>query len=163
MRQISLLAFAFSASVISFLSQTSGSARAGVICATGFEPPSFAVGPINGQSGWFVFSASGQVNDPVIETTLVKSGLQAVSVDGSVTDQTGPVYSPNLVDPILTLSADIYVGSSSSESSWQFGTTGAGGIGFAGGIDIDGTDVVAISGDYPIIGRSRVTRGTMSV
>jgi hypothetical protein len=128
MRQISLLAFAFSASVICSLSLTLGSARAGVIYATGFEPPSFTVGPINGQSGWFVFSASGQVNDPVIETTLVKSGLQAVSVDGSVTGQTGPVYSPNLVDPILTLSADIYLGSSSSDRNGSSQRPGRAGL-----------------------------------
>lgn len=64
-----------------------------------------------------------------------------------------------MVDPLLTLTAGIYVGSSSSESSWQFGTTGSNGIGFAGGIDIeDGTDVVAITGSYPVIGS--ITRDT---
>ena len=89
---------------------------------------------------------------PVIENTLVKTGLQAVSVNGSVTGQTGPVYAPNFVDPILDLSADIYIASSSRESEWQFATTGAGGIGFAGGIDINGTSINAISDSYPVIG-----------
>lgn len=152
MRQIRLLPCAFVASIVCSLTPVSG-ACAGVLYATGFEPPSFTVGPIDGQNSWFVFSASGQFSDPAIETTLVESGVQAVSVDGSVTGQTGPVYSPNFVDPVLTLSADIYIGSSSSESEWQFGTTGANGIGFAGGIDINnGTQVVAITGDHPVIG-----------
>jgi hypothetical protein len=153
MRRISLLACAFSASIICSLFVVSGSTQAAALYATGFEPPSFVVGSINGQNGWFVLSESAQQADPVIETTLVKSGLQAVSINGFVAGQTGPVYAPNFVDPVLALSADIYVGSSSStESEWQFGTTGAGGFGFAGGIDIEGTQLVAISGDHPVIG-----------
>jgi hypothetical protein len=126
--------------------------QAAVLYATGFENPPFVLGPINGQAGWSVFSASSQTSDPVIESSLVKTGLQAVRVDGSVTGQTGPIYTPNFVDPQLDLSADIYIASSSIASEWQFATTGAGGIGFAGGIDVVGTSLVGITDSYPVIG-----------
>src|SRR6516225_1015776 len=69
-----------------------------VLYATGFEKPTFVPGPIEGQAGWFVFSASGQTSAPVIETTVVKRGKQAVGVPGSVTAQTGPVFAPNFTD-----------------------------------------------------------------
>lgn len=140
------------AAALAAIASTGFVAHAGVIYETGFENPPFTMGPINGQNGWFVFSASGQTSDPVIENTLVKSGTQAVSVDGSVTGQTGPVYAPNLTLPNLRLSADVYIGSSGSESSWQFATTGVGGIGFAGGIDIYGTSIIGITASYPTIG-----------
>src|SRR5215469_13706534 len=119
---------------------------------TGFENPPFTLGPINGQAGWFVFSASGQTSDPAIENTLVASGMQAVGVDGFVTGQTGPVWAPNLTLPVLDMSADIFLTSSSSESKWQFGTTGVGGLGFAGGIDVQtNNSIVAITGNYTTV------------
>jgi hypothetical protein len=144
---------------VALLSLTAVPSEAAVLYSTGFENPPFVLGPINGQAGWSVFSASGQTSNPVIENTLVKTGLQAVSVNGSVTGQTGPYLAPNFVDPVLDLSADIYLASSSTESVWQFGTTGAGGIGFAGGIDVaspssihaGGTSIYAITGNYTTI------------
>ena len=51
-----------------------GSCQAVPIYFTGFDNPPFTLGPINGQAGWFVFSASGQTSDPVIENTVVQSG-----------------------------------------------------------------------------------------
>jgi hypothetical protein len=50
------------------------SAHADVLYQTGFEPPVYSVGPLNGQDGWSSPSL-GQV-----ETTTVLSGSQAVSV-----------------------------------------------------------------------------------
>ena len=124
------------------------SCYAGTLYATGFENPPFVPGPINGQGGWFVFSASSQASDPAIETVLVKTGLQAVGIDGFVAGQTGPVYAPNYVAPILDMSADIYLVSSSSESGWQFASIGLGGLGFAGGIDVGANNsIVAITGN----------------
>ena len=129
-----------------------GSCQAVPIYFTGFDNPPFTLGPINGQAGWFVFSASCQTSDPVIENTVVQSGLQAVGVDGFVTGQTGPVWAPNLTLPVFDMSADIFLGSGSSQSEWQFASTGAGGIGFAGGIDIHSDNsIVAITGNYATV------------
>lgn len=155
------------AAAVALLSLTAVPSEAAVLYSTGFENPPFVLGPINGQAGWFVFSASGQTSDPVIENTLVKTGLQAVRVDGSVTGQTGPVLAPNFVAPVLDMSADLYLGSSSSLSEWQFATTGAGGIGFAGGIDIGsatsvrggGTTIYAITGNFTTV-LGTFSRGT---
>lgn len=47
-------------------------ARAGVIYETGFEPPNFALGGINGQEGW--------TGDGIIENTVVRSGTQALEM-----------------------------------------------------------------------------------
>jgi hypothetical protein len=128
------------------------SCQAVPIYFTGFENPPFTLGPINGQAGWFVFSASGQTSDPVIENTLVESGLQAVSVDGFVTGQTGPVWAPNLTLPVLDMSADVFLGSSSSQSAWQFASIGLNGLGFAGGIDVHSDNsIVAITGNYTTV------------
>jgi hypothetical protein len=128
------------------------SCQAVPLYSTGFENPPFTLGPINGQAGWFVFSASNQASDPAIESTLVRSGLQAVGIDGFVSGQTGPVWAPNLTRPLLEMSADIYLGSSSGQSAWQFGSTGASGIGFAGGIDVHSDNsIVAITGNYTTV------------
>ena len=132
--------------------------QAAVLYATGFENPPFVPGPINGQAGWFVFSASGQTSAPVIETTVVNTGAQAVGVPGSVNGQTGPVFAPNFTNPVLDLSADIFLGSSTNESSWQFATTGANDTGYAGGIDISGTSIAAITSGFPVVGT--LTRDT---
>ena len=130
-----------------------GNATQTELYATGFEKPTFVPGPIEGQAGWFVFSASGQTSAPVIETTVVKRGKQAVGVPGSVTAQTGPVFAPNFTDPVLELSADIFLASSTNESTWQFATTGANDTGYAGGINVvDGTSIQAITSGFPIVG-----------
>src|SRR5215469_10718988 len=76
--------------------------QASVLYATGFENPPFVPGPIDGQAGWFVFSASGQTSAPVIETTVVN--------------------------------------------------TGAHDTGYAGGIDINGASIAAITSGFPIVG-----------
>jgi hypothetical protein len=89
------------------------------------QSASCRTGAINGQAGWLVFSASGQTSAPVIETTVVKTGAQAVGVPGSVTGQTDPIFAPNLTNPVLDLSAEIFLANSANESAWQFGTTGS--------------------------------------
>ncbi len=126
--------------------------QAAVLYATGFENPPFVPGAIDGQAGWFVFSASGQTSAPFVETTVVKTGAQAVGVPGSVSGQTGPVFSPNFTNPVLDLSADIFLASSASGSAWQFATTGANDTGYAGGIDVNGTSIVAITSGFPVVG-----------
>jgi hypothetical protein len=99
-----------------------------------------------------VFSGSGQTSVPVVETTIVKTGAQAVGISGLVTAQTGPYFAPNFTNPVLDLSADIFLASSSNESAWQFATTGANDTGYAGGIDINGTSIAAITSGFPVVG-----------
>ena len=129
-----------------------------MLYATGFENPPFTPGPINGQAGWSVFSASGQTSVPVVETAFVNSGAQAVAIPNPVGGQTGPFLQPNFVAPVLDMSIDMYLFRSSNETGWQFGTTGAGGIGFAGGIvgsassvHGGGTTIYAITGNYTTV------------
>jgi len=88
----------------------------------------------------------------------VNTGAQAVGVPGSVNGQTGPVFAPNFTNPVLDLSADIFLASSTNESSWQFATTGANDTGYAGGIDISGTSIAAITSGFPVVGT--LTRDT---
>ena len=50
------------------------------------------------------------------------------------------------------MSADIFLASSTSESQWQFATTGANDIGYAGGIDVVGTSIHGITSGFPVVG-----------
>jgi hypothetical protein len=137
------------ATVVALFTVSSVSAYADYI--TGFEPPTYTVGSLAGQNGWTTFGP-GVVT---VETFQVDTGSQAVFVDGgsSATGQSGP-YHADTAGPIVDLSADIYLASSSVETSWQFAATGPGLIGYAGGIDIDaGTNAIQlITGDLPFDG-----------
>jgi PEP-CTERM motif len=57
------------------------SVQAGVIYSTGFEPPAFVPGPINGQDGW---SGAGE-----IQGAVVYSGTQALHIDASTSEFQG--------------------------------------------------------------------------
>jgi hypothetical protein len=124
-------------------------AHAGTLYSTGFEGPTYTTGNLAGQDGWAIFGS----HTTLVENTLVKSGLQAVSVDGSGTGQSGPYRSDFSTGPLVSLSADIYIASSTSQSGWQFGGLGSGLAPFLGGVDLHpGGQVVAISSGYPVIG-----------
>jgi hypothetical protein len=107
---------------------------------TGFEKPTYILGPLVGQDGWQEFSDA----IVTVENFLVKSGSQAVFLNGSgaqtphggIPYQSGP-YHTDTAGSLVDLSADIYLASSSQESGWQFAALGLGLIGFAGGIDVD--------------------------
>lgn len=120
-------------------------AGAQVLYQTGFENPPFTVGPIAGQDSWNVFGGSAAVN---IENSFAKSGTQAVLIDTTLlpnvpSNQTGPWR--NVVDPslgsIVSIDADVYLASSSSESSWQFAALYSNLGGFIAGFNVlpDGT------------------------
>ena len=127
--------------------------HAAPVYTTGFEASTFSPGPIAGQGGWAVFSASGQPNLAQIQTSVVKSGSQAVGVSGSAAGQTGPYYGLTISSPgVLDVSGDIYYTTAAANDSWQFGVTGPGLVQFAGGIDIVGNNIRAISGAFPVIG-----------
>jgi hypothetical protein len=64
-----------SAALLPLFLLTVTSVQADTIFATGFEPPTYAVGPINGQDNW--------TGDGTIQTAVVKSGTQALQIDAS--------------------------------------------------------------------------------
>lgn len=124
--------------------------------STGFEPPSYTVGPLSGQNGWSVFGP-GVVT---VENFNVFAGTQAVFVDGSAATQSG-AFITTTTGPLTVLSSEVYLASSSTETGWQLATTGAGGFGFAGGVDIYSTSNLLVSkieaisgsgGGFPVIG-----------
>lgn len=125
------------------------SAHAGTLYATGFENPPFTTGNLAGQDGWSVFGSA----TPMVENTLVKSGLQAVSLDGSGIGQSGPFHTDFSTGPLISLSVDIYIASSSTQSEWQFGGLGPGLSPFLGGIDVySNGQIAAITSGFPTIG-----------
>ncbi len=131
----------------------SGAAQAAVPYSTDFEQPAFTPGPVAGQSGWNVFSNSGQPNAAQITTAAAKSGTQSLGVDATVTAQTGPWYDFGAVTSgSLVMSGDIMTPSSAAGVEWQFATLGPGLAGFAGGIDWSGTTIFAITSGFPVIG-----------
>lgn len=123
---------------------------AAVLYATGFEPPTFSVGPLAGQGGWAVYSASSQSSDVTVEDSLAYQGAQAVAVT-DVSGQTGPYYDYGPIAPTrpITVSAEIYV----TSGNWQFAVTGYGLSQYAGGIDFSaGGAIRAITSGFPDVG-----------
>ena len=91
----------------------------------------------------------------------VFAGSQAVFVDGSNPAQAGVLYTntPN-AGPIVNLSSEIYIASSSAEGEWQFAGTGPSlttGVQFIGGIDLFPTagasdNIELITSGFPVVG-----------
>ena len=129
-------------------------ASATTLYSTGFEAPTFAPGAIAGQGGWQVFSGSGQPALAQVESGVARSGAQAASVAGSANGQTGPFYELNFAaSGVIDVSGDIMLTTpTTAASSWQFAVTGPGLSQFAGGIDIYGNSIKAISGNFSTIG-----------
>jgi hypothetical protein len=125
--------------------------RAAVLYATSFEQPTFTPGPIAGQDGWAEYPVSGA---SFVESSVAFTGSQAVDIIPALaTGQDGPYKTVNTLAPIVDQSAEIYLASGSNQSAWQFAATGAGLVGYAGGIDIDANNTIrAISGSFPTIG-----------
>ena len=124
-------------------------ASAGTIYSTGFENPPFTLGNLAGQDGWQVFGATSVD----VQSNVVYAGSQAVWVDGSV-GQSGPYHSDFSTGPLVGLSAYIYLGSSSTQSSWQFAGLGSGLFPFIGGIDTNPStsDIALITAGFPVVG-----------
>jgi hypothetical protein len=103
-----------------------------VLYSTSFENPPFTTGSIAGQDGWSVFGPGAQE----VENFFADTGSQAVFLDGGSATQTGPYHQDTTTGPLVDLSADLAIFSSSSQSEWQFAGTGAGLLGYLGGINI---------------------------
>jgi hypothetical protein len=120
-----------------------------LLYSTSFENPPFATGSIAGQNGWSVFGPGAQE----VENFFADTGSQAVFVDGGAPSQTGPYYSTPTAGPLVDLSADLAIFSSSTQSEWQFAGLGPSLVGFLGGIDIlPNGNITAITAGNPVIG-----------
>jgi hypothetical protein len=120
-----------------------------VLYSTSFENPPFTTGPIAGQDGWNVFGPGISS----VENTFADTGSQAVFVDGGTATQSGPYHADSSTGPLVDVSADIAIFSSTSQSEWQFGALGPGLSQFLGGIDIlPNNDIIALTNGNPVIG-----------
>jgi hypothetical protein len=133
-----------------FLVLASRAARADtVLYSTGFESPAFTTGPLAGQNGWSVYGPG----TPAVEGFFADTGNQAVFVDGGSAGQSGPYYALASSGPLISLSADLAIFSSSTETQWQFAALGSGLVGYLGGIDIEANgNIEAITAGLPVIG-----------
>jgi hypothetical protein len=128
-----------------------------VLYSTSFENPPFTVGSINGQSGWSVFGPGAQE----VENFFADTGSQAVFVDGNAPSQTGPYYATPTTGPLVDLSADLAIFTSSTQTEWQFAATGADLVGYLGGINIQTNgDISAITGASGYTDIGTFTRAT---
>ena len=118
------------------LSISAVSAYGSVLFSTGFEPPTYTPGNIAGQDGWAEFNPTDSFD--AVQTTFVKSGSQAAWVIPVQTStvQTGMFHSNFSNAPLIDLSADIFLASSSTQNEWQFAGLGPGLTPFIGGIDV---------------------------
>jgi hypothetical protein len=135
----------------SVLALATAPAYGSTIFATGFESPTYNLGALAGQDGWAVFGAT----TVAVQSTVVKTGTQAVSVSG-IAGQSGPFHTNASAAQLIQLSADLYLGNGTINGAWQFAALGADLFPFLGGIDIDP------NGDIRIITAGFATVGTFS-
>jgi hypothetical protein len=84
----------------------SGAARADIIYQTGFEPPTYTVGTLNGQNGWGDDSPGATASQ--VETSTVFSGSQAISVSlDSTTDVTHALAYDSTTNPAALVKLQI--------------------------------------------------------
>ena len=83
----------------------SSASQTSVVYQTGFEPPAFSPGELNGQSGW---SNTGLQATTVVETSVVASGSQAVEVSRTTDNGSGGVYGVpfDAANQIITFNID---------------------------------------------------------
>lgn len=148
--------------LVAFTGAALAPAQSTIIYQTGFEPPTFSTGPLNGQNNW---QAIGPASSAVIETAVVKTGLQAVQVSPSAASLDGASRAAayNAANEILTFSVDANLSATGTPSFWtvldsQYITTAAyGNIDF----NIDQTGqmhIFAMGTDNPT--SAFITRGT---
>jgi hypothetical protein len=140
---------AFIAAVVLVGGAVIPAAHAGTIYNATFESPTFTTGPIAGQDGWSVFGSG----NPIVESFFVDAGSQSVFLDGDETSQTGPYHTDVTTGPIVDLSAEIAIFTSSTQTEWQFAGMDSSLTQFLGGIDIFPDDSIeAITAGFPVIG-----------
>jgi hypothetical protein len=118
------------------------------IYSTGFESPTFTPGAIAGQDGWITFGPGLSS----VTSSFAKTGSQSVFVDGGTATQSGPYHNDSSTGPLVDLSADFAIFQSSNQTGWQFAATGTNLVQFIGGIDIVGSNILAITPGFTPIG-----------
>ncbi len=117
---IKLGTIATTVAILTLLGSAMPKASAGVIYQTGFEPPTFSTGTLNGQDSWYTTGAS--TTQTVVETSTVKSGLQAVGITPSGAN--GVVVggsrssSYNAANQILTFGIDVFLSATGTKNFW---------------------------------------------
>ncbi|MGD0435820.1 MAG: PEP-CTERM sorting domain-containing protein, partial [Bryobacteraceae bacterium] len=120
-----------------------------VLYSTSFESPTFTTGPLAGQDGWSGFGPSGAS----VESFFADTGSQAVFLDGGAASQSGPYYATTSTGPLVDLSADLAIFTSSTQTEWQFSALAPSLGGFLGGINIlADNSIEAQTAGNPIIG-----------
>jgi hypothetical protein len=118
--------------------------------STSFENPPFTTGAIAGQDGWNKFGPGLST----VENIFAKTGAQAVGLNGGAASQTGPWHGDLSAGPLVELSADLAIFTSSTQTSWQFGATGPNLIQYLGGIDVtENNDILLITAGFPVVGK----------
>jgi hypothetical protein len=87
-----------------------------------------------------------------VENAFAFAGTQAVVVGDSTNTTQSGAFITDTSGPLVDLSGEILLASSSAETGWQFVATGPGLTGFAGGVDIYPTANPLVSDVYAITG-----------
>ena len=121
-----------------------------ILYSTSFESPPFVGGAIAGQDGWNVFGPGLST----VTNVFAKTGVRSVGLNGGAASQTGPWHGDLSAGPLVELSADIAISTSSTQTSWQFGATGPNLIQYLGGIDVAANnDILLITAGFPVVGK----------
>lgn len=97
-----------------------------VIFETGFEPPTYSEGRLEGQAGWEQGGGSGTTNTTLwatVQSARVASGSQALRIakpEGGAYTAMYPLTTDGSAHPgqVLVISADVYLASASTQSLW---------------------------------------------
>src|SRR5690349_18416495 len=88
-----------------FVLTVAASNAATLFDSSGFEAPIYSLGVLNGQNGW---TSVGSSTEGVVQSSVVSSGLQAVSVSGTTTAWQYPSleYTPSAGE-VVRISFDV--------------------------------------------------------
>jgi hypothetical protein len=129
--------------------------NAGTLFSTGFEPPTYTLGALNGQNSWT------NTTIPVVENTVVFAGSQAVAFDSTgVTGQNlavQPLTYNSAADPdqIVVFDAEFMESPTGNDPTWDVFGVG-GGAGFVAQLTVQngkaqfGPDGQGIVGAVPV-------------
>jgi hypothetical protein len=122
---------------------------------TGFEPPTFAVGPINGQDSW---TANSNI---LVQNTLNNGGSQAVSITpiglASLLAMRPIAYSATTMGNLVRVKVDMFLTSTGTPSNWDaIVAMGSGGL-MAHMLVAGSTARLGVAGG--VVGAVAITRG----
>ena len=96
-----------------------GVARAGVIYQTGFEPPTYSLGTLNGKDGWSTSSNADVQNSTVLSGTQA-AGFNATTVSGQDLAAHAISYSSlNNPDSLVRIQEAFFLSAAGTPSNWD--------------------------------------------